>query len=29
MMRIGDVLLERFRAVIKANLLSWTTGRAP
>jgi len=29
MMRIGDALLERFRAVIKANLLSWTTGRAP
>ena len=29
MMRIGDALLERSRAVIKANLLSWTSGRAP
>jgi hypothetical protein len=28
MMRIGDALIEHFRAVIKANLLSWTTGRA-
>jgi hypothetical protein len=28
MMQIGDVLLERFRALIKANLVSWTTGRA-
>ena len=28
LMRIGDALIERFRALIKANLLSWTTGRA-
>jgi hypothetical protein len=28
MMKIGEVLLERFRALIKANLVSWTTGRA-
>jgi predicted DNA binding CopG/RHH family protein len=28
MMQIGEVLMERFRALIKANLVSWTTGRA-
>lgn len=29
LLRIGDALLDRFRALIKANLVSWTTGRAP